>query len=72
MLEFKISSVTQLQSRMRPCDGGWARSKGPQVEVFKELRGQGILCVLNIDDKVTQMMARFYMTQKQLGEWKRC
>lgn len=39
---------------MWPCDGGWARNKGPQDEVFKELRDQGILCVLNIDDKVTQ------------------
>lgn len=54
LLELKISSVTQLQSRMWPYHGSWARSQVPQDEVFKELRGQGILYVLNIDDKVTQ------------------
>lgn len=63
---------------MWPCGGSWTRHEGPYNEVFKELRGQSILCVLNLNNKVTQDDGRTLhesgrvIFQNQLGEWKRC
>lgn len=46
LLEFKISLVTLLQSGMLLYGVGWARGY--------ELKGDGMLCILNVDSKVTQ------------------
>lgn len=53
LLECKISGVTWLQNRVWPCVGGWTTSA--------ELRGHGILCVLNVDNKVTWDDGGLYM-----------